>query len=359
MQQLTSTTPPCTIGIDLGDRRSSFCVLDQGGTVLEEGSIATTRSSLESLGARLAPSRVVIEACGQVHWVHDLLRAQGHEVIVANPREFRLISQSTRKTDRNDARLLARMGRADPELLRPIQLRGERCQSDRALLHARESLIRSRTALINFVRGELKSFGTRIPRCSSESFHRQAKPYIPPLLAEALLPILATLEALHLRIRELDQHIQEAAAKRYPVTKLLQTAPGVGPLVSFAFAITIEDPRRFQDARTVGAYLGLTPKKRDSGDRSPQLRISKRGDSGLRRLLVNSATYILGPFGPDCDLRRYGQRLATSCTQRDKGRARIAVARKLAVILLTMWKTGELYQPLRSKLASAPEPLKG
>ena len=345
-----------TIGIDLGDRRSSFCVLERDGTISDEGSIPTQRESFERLGTRLGQARVIIEACGQVHWIHELLSSQGHEVIVANPRELSLISQSARKTDRNDARLLARLGRADPTILRPVRLRSMHCQADRALLRARESLVSARTALINFVRGEVKSFGARIPRCSSESFHRKANSFIPSVLHDALLPILDQLEALHLRIREFEQRIAGEAAERHPVTTLLRSAPGVGPIVSLAFAVTIEDPSRFQDVRTVGAYLGLTPKKRESGDRSPQLRISKRGDEGLRRLLVNAASYILGPFGKDNDLRRYGQRLAQSGSQRDRGRARIAVARKLAVILLSMWKTGELYRPLRADSAAAPEP---
>ena len=171
MEQLSIMSAPAqTLGLDIGDRKSSLCLISAAGRVLEEDEVATTKDALGTLFGRLDPCRVVIEACGHVHWIAELAGLEGHEVIVANPRELRLISQSDRKTDRNDALTLARLGRVDPELLRPVKLRGESCRASRALLHTRDQLVRTRTKLVALVRGQVKTFGGRIPACSTKYF---------------------------------------------------------------------------------------------------------------------------------------------------------------------------------------------
>lgn len=346
MQDSSSmTTLTKTIGLDLGDRRSSYCLISAGGAILEEAQVPTTKEALMSLFDRLEPCRIVMEACGHVHWISKLAEGRGYEVIVANPRELRLISKSGRKNDRNDARTLARLGRVDPELLRPIKLRGEDCRATRALLHARDQLVRTRTKLVTFTRGQVKSFGGRIPSCSAESFHKRAGVHVPELLREVIGPMLEVLAQLEARIRIFDKEIERISQERHPETSVLRQVRGVGPVLALAYAATIEDPGRFSSSRTVGNYVGLAPRLYDSGAKTPQLRISKCGDRHLRRLLVNAASYVLGPFGGESDLRRYGERIARSGSQRDKARARIAVARKLACLLHHLWRTGSVWEP--------------
>ncbi len=339
------TTLRQTLGMDLGDRSSSGCLVNAEGVIVEEFRISTTRGSLAALFDRLTPCRVVVEACGHVHWIARLAEERGHEVVVANPRELRLISKSGRKNDRNDARTLAKLGRVDPELLRPIKLRGEDCRATRALLHARDQLIRTRTKLIAFTRGQVKSFGGRIPSCSAESFHKRAGDHVPEILREIVDPVLELLAQFHKQIRTFDKQLECVSRERHPETSILRQVRGVGPILALAYVSTIEDPRRFASSRTIGNCVGLSPRLYDSGAKTPELRISKRGDRLLRRLLVNAASYILGPFGEDSNLRRYGERISRSGSQRDKARARIAVARKLACLLHHLWRTGSVWEP--------------
>ena len=148
-------------------------------------------------------------------------------------------------------------------------------------------------------------------------------------------------------IQVYDERIEKLGREKYGHTELLRQVKGVGPLTSLAYVLTLENPDRFAKSRDVGPYLGLVPKQEESGDSQPQLGISKAGDVMLRRLLVGSAHYILGPFGPDTDLRRYGLRLCERGGKNAKKRAAVAVARKLAVLLHRLWISGEVYEPLR------------
>ena len=346
MEQPTSLTALApTLGLDLGDRRSHFCVIDIDGRIVDEGDVTTDRAGLGGLFGGVKATRVVVEACGHVHWVSSLAEESGHEVIVANPRELRLISKSGRKNDRNDARVLARLGRVDPELLRPVKLRGEECRASRSLLHARDQLVRVRTKLVNFARGQVKTFGGRVVKGSAASFHKRAAHQVPEALRGVLGPMLEMLAELETKIRVYDRRIEQVAAERHPETQILRQVRGVGPVLSLAYVATIEDPARFASSRIVGSYLGLTPELRESGARTPELGISHRGDRLLRRLLTNAASYILGPFGEDSELRRFGERIARGGSQRDRARARIAVARKLACILHHLWRTGSVWDP--------------
>ena len=343
-----------TLGLDVGDRRSSYCLVAASGEMLEESNVATTSKSLSALFQTRKACRVVLEACGHAHWIARLASEAGHEVVVANPREVRLISQSGRKNDRNDARTLARLGRVDVELLRPVKLRGEECRASRSVLHARDLLVRTRAKLVNFVRGQVKTFGGRIPSCSTSAFRNKALGHVPKPIKGAVTPMLEMLKQIEEQIRGMDREIERLCDERYPETSVLRQVRGVGPILALAYVATIEDPARFTSSRTVGNYVGLAPAQYASGAKSPELRISKRGDGFLRRLLVNAAAYTLGPFGEDSDLRRYGERIAHSGSQRDKARARIAVARKLACLLHHLWRTGSVWDPNYADSAVAP-----
>jgi transposase len=195
----------------------------------------------------------------------------------------------------------------------------------------------------------VKSFGGRLPKCPAVSFHKKVVEHIPEALWPALGPILKTIGSLTERIREYDRQLEMVCQEHYyPETELFRQVEGVGALTALTFVLTLEDPSRFAKSRSVGAYLGLVPSKDQSGERDPQERISKEGDEMLRRLLVGSAHYILGPFGRDSDLRRHGLKIASRGGKNAKKRAAVAVARKLSVLLHRLWITGELYEPLHN-----------
>lgn len=333
-----------TVGIDLGDRFSHYCVVNQDGEVMEEGRIATTAAALQRHFAGEGRQRIAVECGTHSAWVSRLLRELGHEVWVANTRKIRAITGSESKNDRNDAEKLARFAAHDPQLLSPIEHRSAERQRDLNLLQARDTLVRARTMLVNAVRGMVKSAGHRLPKCSTESFAQVARSGVPSGYEAAMLPLIEQVAAVTEQIRKMDKEIA-ALAKRYPEVERLRSVPGVGPIIATAYVLTLDSAERVASSRAAGAFLGLRPRQAQSGERDPQRRISKTGNEFLRRLLVQAAQYTLGPFGPDSQLRRWGLKLAASSGKRGKKRAVVAVARKLAVLLHCLWRSGQSYRP--------------
>jgi transposase len=338
---VSKNRPKMTAGLDIGDKYSYLCLIDQAdGEVIEEGRLRTTPDALRRRFASEQQLPIAIEARTHSPWVSRLLEECGHEVLVANARKLRFIYANKRKTDEVDAENLARLARVDPKLLHPLRHRGEESQAHLAIIRSREALVSTRTQLVNHVRGAVKSFGARLPKCPSRSFHKRAPEHIPEALLPALGPILEQIGSLTERIRQYDRKLEAIREEHYPETDLLRQVEGIGPLTALTFVLTLEDPHRFERSRSVGAYLGLVPATDRSGDRDPQKRISKGGDEMLRRLLVSSAHYVLGPFGSDSDLRRHGQKIASRGGKNSKKRAAVAVARKLSVLLHRLWVTG-------------------
>jgi transposase len=349
---LTKEEAQRVVGVDLGDRSSQICCLNrETGAILEEKRLSTTAASFQRDFEGRRSCLVVVESGTHTPWVQRLLVSMGHQVIVANASKVRAISASLRKTDERDARCLAQLGRVDPELLSPVHPRSEEAQQALAVVRAREGLVKMRTMLINQVRGMVKSFGARLPGGSAKSFAQAASKALPQELKAALEPLLEVIADLSERIRSFDRDI-EAWAKRFPVTERLRQIKGVGALTALVFVLTLDDPSRFARSRSVGAYLGLVPASRSSGNSTPQLPITKHGDGLLRRLLVQAAHYILGPFGQASDLRSFGQELARRGGKSGKKRAVVAVARKLAVLLHRLWISGEDYVPHRRAVSS-------
>ena len=340
------------IGIDLGDRYSQACMLDRKGDRVAERRIVTTKEGMRSLMEKVRPCRVVIEAGTLARWVKQALEDLGHEVKVVNPRKMRRIYENESKSDVVDARELADAGLHRWEKLPVAYVRGEVSQEKLAVLSARDALVGSRSMLVNLVRSLLKQAGAPAKKCSTEAFASKAAPPIPLGLRPAVDPLLAEIASLTERIKDLDRWVSQSG-ERDPAVKLLRQVKGVGPITSAAFVWTIEDPSRFAKSRTVGAFLGMRPRRDQSGETDRQLPITKAGDSFLRRLLVGSAQFILGPFGPDTALRRWGLNLAQRGGKRAKRKAVVAVARKLAVILHHLWITGEVYEPFPAKVARA------
>ena len=349
MKQDSVRVEVSTIGMDVGDKHSRICVLDAAGEIVEEGRIPTSATGLVRKFKSLERHRIVIETGTHANWVHDLLVGMGHEVVVANARKLHAISANERKCDELDARMLARLGRSDLRLLQPVTVRPAQMRADLCLIHAREALVEARTALVNSARGLAKTTGERLPTCAAASLYKHK---LEVKLEPALRPLMTALEALEGQIKECDNRIAELSRTRYPQTALLRHVKGVGPITSLYFVLAIADPKRFTDGRDVGAFFGLVPRRDQSGAQDPQLRISKCGDPLGRALLVQCTHYILGHFGPDSDLRRFGQRLEAQGGKRAKKRAIVATARKLAVLLFALLRKSEVYEPLRNSAKS-------
>ena len=334
------------IGIDLGDRTSHFAGLNGDGELVISGRVTTTASAISKEFGSIGPKVIAIETGTHSPWISRLLTQLGHRVVVANSRKLRLIYENRRKNDRVDAEYLARLVRMDPKLLEPIIHRSARDQQHLSLLRSRDKLVRTRSGLITHVRGTVKSVGLRVPACSAEAFVKRAVPVIPTELKTALAPVLQLIEHLNKQIGRYDRKVEQLARTEYPAAQLLMQIPGVGPVTSVAYVVTVGDPGRFARSRTAGAWVGLTPGQSASGQQDPQMRITKEGDNYLRRLLVSCAQYILAPNRPDCDLRRHGLALAARGGKNAKKRAVVAVARKLAVLLHRLWSTEATYEPL-------------
>ena len=331
-----------TVGIDLGDKMSRYCVVNRAGEVVEEGSFRNQVSSIEAhFGG--SPRRIALEAGAQSAWISRELKRLGHEVMVANPRELKWITSSDTKNDPVDACKLALLSRADVRLLAPVEHRSAEQQAELAVIRGRAAILRARTLLINSARSIAKGFGVRLPKSITHTFGERAVGALPEFLRLALTGLLEQIDALSRAIAGYDQQIAELATK-HPELERLESIPGVGRLTAMTFVLTLGRVERFAHSRDVAGFLGLRPQQRQSGARDPQLGISKSGDPYLRKLLVQCAHHVLGHWGRDSALRRWG--LAKSQGgKRATLRAIVAVARKLSVLLHRLWVSGEYYKP--------------
>ncbi len=343
------------VGIDLGNVKHAICVTDRAsGEILDERNITNHRESLRRLSQKYPGALIAMEVGAHSPWISRFLAGLDHEVLVANPRKVRAIFENDRKCDLYDARMLAKIARFDRSLLYPIEHQSEEAQRDLLQIKLRDSLVRRRVDLISSVRGTLKSLGIPLKSPNTNYFARHARRDLEgehDATLGLIEPILTALDAVTEQIKVLDKEIEALAATRYPQTDLLMEITGVGVLTSLCFVLVVGDPERFIKSRDIGAYLGLVPKRDQSGDLDKELRISRKGDAYLRRLLVGSAQYILGPFGPECDLRTRGLALAARGGKRAKKKAVVATARKLAVVMLSLLKTGVSYECHRNPAA--------
>jgi transposase len=337
-----------TIGLDLGDRNRWYCVMEEAGQIQLEQRVGRSAKALREVFSAMPGSRIALETGTHSPWISRLRSELGHEVIVANARKVRLIGESRKKDDRLDAQTLARLARIDPELLCPVKHRSRQGQADLMMIRARAGLVRARTGLVNTARGLAKSYGERLRSCNVRNMNEEKAAGRSPELQAALQPWLWAIAELSQGICEYNERIEGLAPPSYPQVALLKQIQGVGTLIALTFLLTLEDPHRFGKSRDVGGSLGLQPGRRKSGQSEPQMHISKEGDPYLRTLLVQGAQHILGPFGPACDLRRWGLKLAERGGRNGKKRAIVATARKLAVLLHHLWVSGEVYEPLHN-----------
>jgi len=342
------------IGLDLADDKSDWAGLDETGKVVCRERVRTTESELRRVFGAIGPTKIAIEVGTHSAWVRRMLTSLGHDVVVANARRIALIHQNKRKNNRIDAELLARLARADKQLLFPIEHRPVETQADLAVLRSRDMLVRCRTQLVNHVRGMCKTFGVRLPKCSAEAFVIRSSALVPQPLQAALNIVLEQIAGLTTKVKTIDKTVT-TMMERHPAARIVEQISGVGELTALAYVLTIDDPHRIARSRSAGAYFGLVPGSNDSGEKHEQRRITKEGDRFCRRLLVCAAQYILGPFGIDSDLRRHGQAIAARGGKNAKKRAIVAVARKLAVLMHCLWIHDDIYVPLynAAKTASA------
>lgn len=338
-------------GMDVGDRHSQLCAMDGQGDVVWERKVPTTRSGLQKGFGKAKGLRIVLEAGTQSRWIAQYLKEGGHRVKVVDPRKLRRIFGSDQKSDVRDARELCEEALWRWERTPEVKLRDKGMQENLAVLRTRNLLVECRTKLVNAVRSVLKQEGIRVSQGTTTAFSQKARAVVPEGLASALHPLLDEIESLSARIAFCDERIEELSQKD-PAVRLLRSAYGVGPVTAAAFVWTIGDPSRFKRSRTVGAFLGLRPRRDQSGEREKQLAVTKAGDRFLRKLLVQCAHGILRGRGKESALRDFGLRIAERGGGRAKKRAVVAVARKLAVILHRMWVTGEAYRPYPKERAA-------
>jgi len=337
------------VGIDLGDKKSRVCILDEHGQVVSQEWVVTTPEAFSKRFLGHSKLRIAMEVGTHSRWASDLLERCGHDVRVADARQLSLITKSNAKSDQRDARMLAQLVRADPRLLSPIEHRAEQLQMDLTLIRMRDNLIETRTRMVSSVRGVVKSTGARLPNGETASFPQQVAELIPEPLRPALGPMLKVIDQLNEEIYGYDCQLEHWAQTRYVESSRLMQVKGVGTLTALMFMLTAGDKERFSRSRDIGPFLGLRPKLGQSGDNDPQLRITKAGDGLLRKTLVECAQYMLGTFGQDSDLRRWGLKMIESGngSKRARQRAVVGVARRLAVLLMSLWKSGQTYDALR------------
>jgi transposase len=252
-----------TVGVDLGDQWSHYCILGLEGETLAEGQLRTTQQHITEFFQALNAARVVFEVGTHSPWVREVICGCGHEVLVANPRLMEGSKRRKRKNDRIDANKLARLGRVDPQSLHPMQHRSREVRQDLLVLRARDALVAARTELINATRGLVKSMGSRLPKCSSPSFAQKVEETVPVEIREALLPLVRMAATLSDCIQGYDEKIEKLGREKYGHTALLRQVKGVGPITALAYVLTLENPDRFVKSRDVGPYLGLVPKQED------------------------------------------------------------------------------------------------
>ncbi len=333
------------IGMDVSEKSIEFFFLrpdGEGGLSKKEPNSPDTLAKLCSEMPDRQGFMVVMENGTHSPWMSEYFQCHGVECYVGNARKLAAIWTSVQKSDRNDAEMLARLARADLKLFSPIRHAGRDQRAEFAVLKSRDRLVKCRTALINCVRGTLRSFGVDTSELTVEKFTSKAVGVMPKDLHPALDGMLVQIRMLETQIKDYDRKIERIGKRHEPVQRLRQIS-GVGPVIALAYVLFVGDPQNYSSAGRVGAHLGIVPKRDQSGDVDKQLGITKAGNQMLRYLLAQGANYILSR-GPDCDLRRFGERICARGGKIARRKAKIAVARKLSKIMYVLWRNGADYE---------------
>lgn len=329
------------VGLDVSKEATAYCVKDEKGKILARGKVASDPDALFAVLKEhcLCPERIVLETGTLSNWLCRELRKRGLPVTIVDARRAHAVLRlQHNKTDDNDAAVLADLARTG--FYRSVAVKSERAQKRRALLTARDHLVGQLRSRGNVIRGLLGTFGIRLAKGTGK-FERRVRAALAerPDLAVIFEPLLGERAALHDAIEQLDRAV-EAVAKSDPACRLLMTAPAVGPVTALAYVATIDEPERFAKSRAVGAYVGLTSRRNQSGEMDYSGRISKQGDRMLRALLYGAANSLLTRIRRAHPLRTWTRQLKKKVGHR---KACVALARKLAVILHRMLITGEAF----------------
>jgi transposase len=331
-------------GLDIGLERTAVCVVDADGRRVAEAQVTTEPELLVAWlrGRAEAYERVGLEACPLSDWPHDELTAAGLPVVCLETHHLRAtLAAMTHKTDRNDARGIAQVVRTG--WFRPVHAKSRHSRELRALPVSRQLLPRQALKLENSVRGTLKAFGYKLPRGGRRHFEARVlerlgpEPTLPGIVRpplEARGALLAGLGALHRQLL--------AAARQDPACRRMMTVPGVGPVTAMAFRMAADDPARFRRSKAVGAVFGLVPRKHQSGGVDRDGHITRAGDGLVRAALHEAATTLLARVSKASRLRTWATGLAKRVGAR---RARVAVARELAVVPHRLRVDGAVFRP--------------
>ena len=341
-------------GIDLGNKETMLCILQKNRQVIKEERIATESEKLKGALGKYRGLKCLVEASPLAEWICTEVEKLGHKISIVCPRKAKvaLASQGKKKkTDRRDARALAELCRSG--WYEEVHRKSEEAREMRSFMTARKQLVECSTAIASSIRGILRAHGVKLQAGTDErSFEgkvRQASAQLPELAKRGIEELLKAFESLHVQQRTLYKELHRQAREN-ETTKRLQTIPGVGPATAAAFVATIDDPTRFPDGEKVAAYLGLTPSVYQSGETEYRGRITKTGDKLLRWLLVEAAHILLSRSGTPCDLRTWGLKLQEA---KGVGKARVAVARRLAGIMWKMWIEKREFHPESLPAAAA------
>ena len=331
-------------GLDVSDKTTQVCVVDGSGVVVWSGACATDPDAISRTLRRQAPSlgRVILETGPLSAFLYHGLAERGSPVICICARHAHgVLSARVNKSDVHDAAGLAQMSRTG--WFKAVRIKQEASHMVRAHLKIREQLVDARQAMAGQLRGLLKLFGLRLGKVTTAGKRRERLELLfalRPELRAVMAPLIDSLEALEVQIRGSSKRLAQMAAAD-PVAMRLMSAPGVGPICALTFKSAIEDPDRFSRGEDAGAFAGLAPRRSQSGERDHRGRISKAGDPMLRAALYEAANSLLGRVKRPCALRDWGKRLAEA---KGAKRARVAVARKLAVLLHRLWSSGEEFR---------------
>lgn len=328
-------------GLDLGKKSSCFCIVDEQRKICEESKVHTRQAALELEFSGRPSMRIVLEASGNAFWVADVLSALGHKVLVVDPGRTKAIGSAAIKHDRLDAKVLAILCHAD--LLATVDRPPQGVRIKRMAIVARDIAVRSRTQLMNSVRGLLASEGVLLEGGSPVRFIavvRELPESVSQELLGQVMPLAEQVASLTDTIKTYDKQIEEFARDDETMRRL-QTIPGVGPITAAAFVYAVRDPSRFVSGRMVGAYFGLVPSLYSSGKTHRLGHITKRGNRSVRWLLTMAASALMRSK-QDTSLKRWALALAERSSRK---KAKVALARKLASVMWALWKRGSTFEP--------------
>ena len=326
-------------GIDLSNESTSICVIDEDGALVSETEIPTEEEAVRRFFGKFKELRCVVEATALAEWMCGIVEESGHGINIIDPRQAKAVTHTKKKTDRIDARKLAQLARVGWYTV--VHRKSGKARGLRSFMTARSQLVKTQVALKSAIQGLFRAHGTKLPSGSGEVFEhnvRVALKQAEPMLKRAIAPLLKTWVEVSQRAAAMYVVLGKQIAKKDPECKLLMSVPSIGPATAATFVATVDDPKRFATGEQVSSYLGLVPSIYQSGGTEIRGRITKQGDVLLRWLLVEAASNLLCHSRSTCALRQWGLRI-----QKEKGfgKARVAVARKLAVIMHRIWLTGE------------------